>query len=291
MSRVTVVNSWNHQTGQQLLTIRNFLLDLSNDTTEVDLTRLKFYPPLISIFFSQFIQNNPEIEFILPVSSYLNTIDFPSGFNYTNIEPEAAFTNFNNKTYLPIVKFSTSTLESEVILRNKLISQTGQMIRKITNLQTNYYSGISYLISELTDNIVEHSRASFGWIMFQYYPSEQFMDICIADSGIGILGAYQSYIGPKNFSHISTHKEAVDNMIKGASTKNLTDQERGFGVHTSREMLISGLNGKYIYLSGDALLNNYDLIDFGVASNCTLAFLRIPIQQQNTNFSVYDYTE
>jgi hypothetical protein len=121
MSRVTVVNSWNHQTGQQLLTIRNFLLDLSNDTTEVDLTRLKFYPPLISIFFSQFIQNNPEIEFILPVSSYLNTIDFPSGFNYTNIEPEAAFTNFNNKTYLPIVKFSTSTLESEVILRNKLI--------------------------------------------------------------------------------------------------------------------------------------------------------------------------
>jgi hypothetical protein len=117
------------------------------------------------------------------------------------------------------------------------------MIRNITNVPTNYYSGISYFLSELTDNIVEHSNIDEGWISFQYYSKKGFMDICIADAGLGILGAYNNYNGRKDFSHITTHLDAVDNMIKGESTKELTDQERGFGVHTSREMLISGLKG------------------------------------------------
>lgn len=42
------------------------------------------------------------------------------------------------------------------------------------------------LLSEISDNIVDHSRAEYGWISFQYYPQ-----MCIADAGIGLLQSYK----------------------------------------------------------------------------------------------------
>lgn len=144
-------------------------------------------------------------------------------------------------------------------------------------------------LSELTDNIVGHSRHDFGWISFQYYPSQGFMDICLADSGIGVLGSYLNYGGEKDYSQVQTHLDAVETMIKGGSTKSL--KERGFGVHTSREMLVDGLNGTFVFLSGDALLINYQLTHFEVKSPGSLAFLRVPVLNLKENFNIYNYTE
>ena len=111
------------------------------------------------------------------------------------------------------------------------------------------------------------------------------MDICICDKGIGVLGAYQSYSGEKDFSHISSHIEAVQSAIKGFSTKNIP--ERGYGFATSRSMLTDGLKGRFVFLSGDALLIDKNLFNFNSKFNGTIALIRIPLHSCSKDFS-YD---
>lgn len=54
-----------------------------------------------------------------------------------------------------------------------------------------------------------------GYIFSQAYPTKKYLDICIADNGI--------------------------------STKNLPEAEnRGFGIKTSKKMLIDGLSGIFV---------------------------------------------
>ena len=190
---------------------------------------------------------------------------------------------------MPLINFNTSLIESKARERNNLISHVCQIIKHITQIPTNYYTGISYLISELSDNIVDHSRKERGWLSFQFYPSKGYIDFCIADSGVGLLGAYRHYVGEEDYTHITTHVDAMDSVIKGLSTKNM--RERGYGVHTSREMLIKGLKGQFILFSGDALLYNYDLVNFNCVFNGTIAVLRIPCNRPDLNFNYNLYVE
>lgn len=283
---------WDFRPGSQLLIIKEFTKNFNGGENEIDFTDFLFCPPLLSVYFSKFINNFSEIKFSGVNSlGYLSAIRFPEGF-----DPERDVENwkkyldgFTSKSYLPIIKFGTGSSRENITIRNNLISHIGSMIRKITGINTNYYAGISYLLSELTDNIVDHSRFDHGWMSFQYYPSEGFMDICLGDTGIGILGSYQQYSGEKDFSGIRNNLDAVEAMIQGDSTKSV--KERGFGVHTSREMLVKGLNGTFVFISGNALLHNYKLVDFGCESTGTLAFIRIPCVNQNERFNVYDYVE
>jgi hypothetical protein len=78
-------------------------------------------------------------------------------------------------------------------------------------------------------------------------------------------------------------------MVKGESTKKL--EERGFGFHTSRELLIDGMSGNFTFPSGEALLLDYKVIPFGTQFPGTLAHLRIPVSGLKPGFSVYNYVE
>lgn len=108
-----------------------------------------------------------------------------------------------------------------------------------------------YLLDEAINNIVDHSREERGYIFAQYFPSKTYIDICIADTGIGILNTYLE----KGDIPITTDKEAVMLAANGKSTKNRPENEsRGYGISTSKEMLVSGLMGKYFLMSGRAFL-------------------------------------
>lgn len=108
-----------------------------------------------------------------------------------------------------------------------------------------------YLLDEAINNIVDHSKEKRGFIFAQSYPSRNFIDICIADTGITILGAYQE----KNGKDVNTDKRAIILAANGNSTKDRPGNEsRGFGIRTSKEMLVDGLKGKYLLLSGGAFV-------------------------------------
>lgn len=292
MKSIRVISqNWESKPGRQLLIIRDFLKEFDGGNIEIDFTRFTYSPPLLAVYFTKVV-NDDKVFKIIPntQTSYLHSIKFLHGFSNESIDDWSEYLNsFRSKNYLPIIKFNTDKSESHTQIRNNLISHIGRMIKQITNIPMNYYMALSYLLSELTDNIVDHSKHGNGWISFQYYPAEGFMDICLADSGIGILGSYQNYDGERDYSLVSTHLDAVETMVKGGSTK--SNKERGFGVHTSREMLIDGLKGTFVFLSGNALLINYDLFDFKVNSTGTLILLRIPALNHNTDFNIYSYTE
>ena len=101
--------------------------------------------------------------------------------------------------------------------------------------------------SEAFDNIVEHAEIENGWIMVQNYPSLNFLDVCIADTGRGILGSYQNMA----FDDIATTETALQEAINGRSTK-IHETSRGYGIRTSRRMLVNGLHGIYFLMSGNS---------------------------------------
>lgn len=283
--------TWHTGIGMQLLHLNLALRRLSKEIEAFDFSNMKFTPPLLSIFYSSTIsESHPEIG-CRGLNSYLETIHFPNGLSYNSEEKLIRELNrFNSKTYLPIIKFSTDSTGENPIIREKILSHVLRSIKLIGKLPTNYYSAFSYLISELTDNICEHAAHPFGYFAFQYYREHGYIDICLADRGIGLLGSYQNYIGDRDFSSITNHLEAVDAAIKGSSTKK-TAEERGFGIATSRRILVEGLGGSFVYLSGNALLINEELTNFGTNFNGSIVLIRIPVGTFKVEFDWSDYVE
>ena len=283
--------TWNHGIGAQLVQVRDVLRQYHQGKDLISLEKLHFCPPLLSLVISKMIWDKGLTYFPEVIqSSYLSTIQFPNGIEGTELADfDQYLASFATKTYLPIIRFGTGKEPSIATKRNNLISQVGQMIRRISQVDSKFYSGLSYLLSELTDNIVDHSDFGHGWLSFQYYPKEGFIDLCIGDSGRGVLESYLRYTGPKDYSYIQTDQLAIAEMVKGESTKKI--EERGFGFHTSRELLLDGMNGHFTFLSGEALLLDYKVIPFGTQFPGTIAHLRIPVSGLKPGFSVYDYVE
>lgn len=227
-------------------------------------------------------------------NSYLDTIQFGSG----GIKPEElGFSTFHHlldthsfKTYIPIINFPTDQKYTRE--RNEILSTVENLLSNQIRLQPNITAGLKYLIEESVDNIIEHSDSKRGYIFGQSYPVKKYMDICIADNGITLLGSYCKMKENKITDHLSAMKAANS----GVSTKNLPRAEnRGYGIRTSREMLVDGLSGNYVMLSGNVLyLKSKTIERFIVLPDIatwqgTIVAMRIPYV--NTSFNYIDFVE
>jgi hypothetical protein len=276
--------------GMQLLHLNHSLRRIHKELDTLDFN-MNFTPPLLAVHYASLISEFSQILKIEGLGPYLNTIKFPACLSPASGDDwETILNSYLQKTYIPIIKFNTSSTGDNSLIREKLLSHVFEAIRRITQLPTNYFTAISYLLSELTDNIVEHSEHEFGYLVFQYYRENGFMDICLADRGLGLLGSYQNYVGDKDFSHITDHRTAVDSAVKGRSTKHLAE-DRGFGIAISRKMLTQGLGGSFVYLTGNALLINDELSNFGIESKGAKILIRIPVGNFRTNFLWSDFVE
>lgn len=151
---------------------------------------------------------------------------------------------------------------------------------------------LKYLIAELVGNISYHAVHGTGFLFAQYAPNGHYLDITIADTGRGLMG---SYLKSDRYDRPSSDAEALRMALEGRSTKDQS-VSRGYGIRTSRRMLVEGLGGSFFYWSGAAmLLNNptkdaiYELKDGTLFPGCYLA-LRIPT---NTNpaFNIISFVE
>ncbi len=207
---------------------------------------------------------------------YLKTIHFPEGFNPISLQNwESELNSYCKKTYLPVCFVPAQSSDSAI--RDRLLSTLEQIIQNQLNFNNQLHTSISYLISEAFDNIVEHSGADNGWIMIQNYPLKEFLDVCIVDTGIGILGSYRRI----NFPDITSHDKALQEAINGRSTK-IEEKSRGYGIRTSRYMLVHGLGGKYFIFSGNAFYiwtteqEQINVLRTNFIWNGTMLALRIP---------------
>ena len=222
------------------------------------------------------------------VPEYLNTI----GINNGGIKPEqmrrtefiATMERYSTRTYIPIVNFAAGKNMDDKEAVSSVVENI--LIRQL-NIRPNVAMGLKYMVVETLDNITEHSESDRGFIMAQAYPRKGYLDICMADNGVTLLGSYKKL----DDNEIASDLEAIKAANRGISSKNLPEAEnRGYGIQTSKRMLVEGLGGQYLMLSGSCIylkslgLDNVYSVPDGLRWNGTVVALRIPI-----NSSVFNY--
>ena len=234
------------------------------------------------------------INISLRIQAYLNSICFDRMlyFDHDKREDvEAVMQKYTNKTYLPLCSFAMTNANKDAF---------GSIMKAILMKQTNIgqkgNSSLSYLISELLDNIYEHSQSPYGYLFSQYSAKEGVINLCIADTGISIAGSFEK-AGLYQEEIDGNEAEALKLANEGYSTKNRPEAEnRGYGISTSKAMLVNGMKGAFFMLSGGAFhryengANYYIDLKNLFRWNGTIILMRIPIVLPN-DFNYIDYLE
>lgn len=228
-------------------------LSTLDDSEEIiDLTKIKWVTPLnilpVAYKASKKLDSSPNIKFKFSsedIESYLNTILFPKGTSNLQIIKKG-------QTYLPIVKinlFQKQNLTNEILI-NSTISQYEKIMKENLIHDQTYKENISesvhYFLSEMIDNVEQHSRANEIWIMSQCWKNSDLLSFCILDDGFGMLNAYRNA-----GIDLNDDQEAIESALKGISIKK--DKNRGFGIRTTINLMThSELKGEFLILSGSA---------------------------------------
>lgn len=223
------------------------------------------------------------------ISSYLRIIGFPSGYDIDRFIGNKSY--LDGRTYVPLIKIPTGESQYHTNIRERVGSSITNLLQSQLRLTAAQYGPIVYLIDEFTNNINDHSGAGEGIIFGQFYPNSNYFDLCICDHGKGIFGSYSEN---ERFKP-STELEALEFAINGKSTKD-RPEARGFGISTSRDMLVNGLRGKFFIWSG----NNAYIQSVGsmgilnIPENCyfngTYIALRVPTVIPR-DFDFYKYID
>ena len=264
-----------------------------DDTAIIDFSYTRFVSPVLALSLIIYLERCGKQIALRNVPEYLEIIGLPRG----GIKPDqmrqteflAFLEKYVTRTYIPIINFDAGRNSDA---KEVVSSIAENMIIRQLSIRSNVANGLKYMIDEILDNITEHSESDRGFIFAQAYPTKGFLDVCIADSGVGLLGSYQRL--PEN--EIASDLEAIKAANRGLSSKNLPDAEnRGFGIRTSRQMLIQGLGGQYLMISGNSLyiktrtLDSFYTMPRPLRWNGTIVALRIPYN--STTFNYIDYIE
>lgn len=197
----------------------------------------------------------------------------------------ARIEGYNNKFYLPLVDFPAEGAYNDD--KAEALSIYEDAAIKMFGIPNNVASCVRYVMDEIADNITEHSDSKRGYVCISGKVEAGIIDICIADNGKTVLGSYNAAQG----NEISSDLEAMQAANRGISTKNLPDAEnRGYGITTSRNMLVKGLGGTFLMMSGDAVYINSPKIQRfvqmpqGLGVKGTLVAMRIPFRNDVFNY-------
>lgn len=266
----------------------------TDDSFVLSFAQTKFISPVFALSLLVYISGCGKRCSLSHMNEYMKAIclDSHGVFPDTMRKSEfiATMERYVHKTYIPIVNFPSMAGSDE---KDIISSVVENIIIRQTNIPYNVAVGIRYIISETLDNITEHSCSQRGFIFTQAYPAKGYLDLCIADCGVTLLGSYQRITGGGIVSDI----DAIRAANCGVSSKNLPDAEnRGYGIYTSKRMLTEGLGGEYFMLSGGCFYlktpwedSVYSLPD-GMRWNGTVVALRIPYNNLDS-FNYINYIE
>ena len=219
---------------------------------------------------------------------YLDEIFFISGLDpdTMRISEFIAITEiYSDKDFIPLIKFPSILSKDDK--KDVIISTIDNLITRQADINKNVSIGIKYIISEIIDNITQHANSQSGYILTKINKEDSYIDICIADLGIGLLN---SYINTGDID-ITTDLEAIQAANRGISTKNLPNAEnRGYGIITSKKMLSEGLNGNFFMMSGNSIhffnrnTQKFIIIPNRVKWQGTLIGLRVPYINPDFNY-------
>jgi hypothetical protein len=222
--------------------------------------------------------------------AYLDEIRFPDGLagDWNDERNRNAIKAVTNRRFTPLVSFAADMrpnmerdeflqgIENELIGKCRLVGQMSAVMK--------------YLLSEITGNIFYHAGEGTGFMVAQYDANNRYLDIAIADTGRGLRATYI-----KSGKHAPANDtEALRLALEGRSAK--AELHRGFGIRTSRRMVVKGLGGHFLLWSGSAMLIDNttgasiaELTDGTSLPGCFFA-LRIPTVAPSS-FTMTDYYE
>lgn len=182
------------------------------------------------------------------IAGYLKLVRFENPLLITEtMDLVCILEPYKERSYIPICKFELckSNVDALQSVLQGIICKQSKADNRIT-------TPLSYFLGELVDNMNEHSKGNFGYIFAQYLKREKCIDLVVADDGITIFSSY--VLSGKYEDEINGDEaQALKCATEGKSTKNLPNAEnRGYGISSSKEMLVNGLHGSFFILSGGA---------------------------------------
>lgn len=176
----------------------------------------------------------------------------------------------------------------------KCISNVLELLKCACQENKSISMPLSYMMDELVCNIQQHSLARLGILSVCIDNANKYMNICIADDGIGIFG---SYVNHQKYLNLLDNgdADAICLAREGYSTKNLPETEnRGYGISSNAKWIVKGMGGEFSIISGKALYieNQSSSRIFSLPENIewsgTMISVRIPMNIP-INFNIYDY--
>lgn len=187
---------------------------------------------------------------------------------------------------IPVVSFPASGEQTDI--RNAITSALEDFVVGETNLDSNVATAFRYVADEIIDNITEHADTPLGYLNASW--DKDAVTLCIADGGKTIYGSYLD----RQFEGIGSDQAALHAAVSGVSTKNRPGAEnRGFGISTSTDMVIRGLDSTMVILSGRGLLirsrerNDFTELPEPIYMPGTLVCFTLPLHKDG--FTIYDY--
>ncbi len=241
MKKVIVTQPKNDLLIAQLAALYKTFKGISpKENLEFDLSNLNWFCPLLTLPLSAYVNTTNSNYTKSQNQSYLDTIKFPYGVDsISSFEQQIQ----RHKTFIPISVLKREKGQERECLESLFINMVYKIIGSVLGAQTAVY----YPLAELITNIFDHSKQNAGFIFGQFYPKKNYLDICIVDCGRGLAGAYKQ---EKNL--ILSDENAIKEVMEGNSTN--PNNERGYGVRTSKKVVCEGLKGGFVLISGAAAL-------------------------------------
>ena len=252
-------------------------IDLSLQRPTIDLQLVEFIEPFSLIYLGTYIRHwNSRGQFFSiqhpkskAVQRYINSQNFFERFNFREDElaqrPKLQTTrptSFGDIIPLDIVADDPGVTEA--------IEQWTLDILGFWEVKANPYA-ISTIVVELIDNAVRHSQqTSPGSMIFQLYPQNKYVEIALADCGVGIrnnlLGKY--YVPNDQAAAIKAFEDGVTSKSEG-----------GTGLSTIKEY-VARLKGSLFLSTGEGcvradLTTGYDLR--GRIASCNLPGVQVQV--------------
>lgn len=175
------------------LKINRMLQECTDDEVILDFTGNTFVPPMFIVSATVCIHSQEAVRVTLEnCTSYMHSVKFNIGGADSGkmrfAEFSAFMESYKGKTYIPLIKFPANG--DKLADKGDIMHSVENILIHRAGLDKNIANGIRYMLSEITDNISEHSNADYGYIMAQDYSTKRYVDICVGDNGITLLGSY-----------------------------------------------------------------------------------------------------
>lgn len=257
--------------------LRNLRL-LHQSTDPPNLSAITWATPLTILPIALVCNRRGDSTYVEPnnqdCARYLKQFHFPRG---TAVLPSRL------SGYIPLLRFPTNA--QRVRERQRVEARLFNILVRLVGVKPGVHSAIGLAVSELLTNIEEHARTAEGWIHAQYYPHKEFLDVCIADSGVGFLGSYR-HTGRT----VLDAREAMRLAVTGVSTK--PDRTRGTGIRTMINQVTAALRGSVLLVSGAAAAyrsgeERVRLFTLSETWSGTIVAFRVPKQTASVDYLQY----